>query len=81
LLNSFFNFKVKNRLKKRLLKFYLVGLLGLGLSNGMLWVGMIYGFPPAFVKLFSIFVVAFVQFCLNKLITFRDKEIEEREKQ
>jgi len=71
ILNANFNFRKKNKIQKRLLSFYAVGYLGLGLSTAMLWLGsrvlMIDDFA---VKVISVFVVAAFQFVLNKIFTF-----------
>lgn len=71
-LNAFLNFRRTDRLWLRFLSFYGVGLLGLGISAGMLgllvgrW-GM--GALPA--KALTVFVVTLAQFSLNKWVTFR----------
>ena len=72
-LNSRYNFKKTDRVFFRACAFYLTGLFGLALSGGMLWGGGAMGFPILLVKFVSIFVVAAVQFTINKLVTFRDK--------
>ena len=71
ILNSKFNFKKTDKVLFRAGAFYLTGLFGLALSGGMLWFGGIMDFPVLLVKFVSIFVVAAVQFTLNKLIAFR----------
>ncbi len=71
LLNAFFNFKKADKLGKRALSFFAVGYGGLLLSLLLLYVGTdLLGFNDILVKFSSIFIVAGLQFCLNKLITF-----------
>ena len=71
-LNRHFNFKTKDRLWLRLASFYLVGMVGWMLSALLLWL-MIerLGWNSLIAKLGTIFFVTVVQFCLNKIITFR----------
>jgi len=71
LLNSRFNFKKTDKLLKRLLSFYIVGLFGLLISSGMLSLGNALQLPINYVKIASVFIVAAIQFCLNKFLTFR----------
>ncbi|MDR0784844.1 MAG: GtrA family protein [Treponema sp.] len=73
LLNTFFTFKVKDKIKRRIAIFFCVGYLGLLLSMLILWVGVDkIGFDKMPVKIVSVFIVAAVQFLLNKFITYRD---------
>ena len=72
LLNRSLNFKVKDKAAQRFTIFYLVGLSGLALSEGLIWLlatRLGWGYVPA--KLLTVFVVALYQFLLNKFITFR----------
>lgn len=72
LLNRNFNFKTKDNTLKRFFSFYSVGILGLLISAAILFVGDdVFKFQPLYVKLFSIFIVAGIQFVLNKLVTFK----------
>lgn len=72
ILNRSFNFKVKDKVKTRFLSFYAVGLVGLGISEGMLYLMVTKGGGNEIAcKLVSIVVVALIQFLLNKYITFR----------
>ncbi len=74
-LNRSFNFKVKDKVKTRFLSFYTVGLVGLGISEGMLYLMVTKGSWNEIVcKLISIVVVALIQFLLNKYITFRKQQ-------
>lgn len=71
-LNRSFNFKVKDKTTKRFLSFYAVGLTGLGISELMLYLMVTLGGMNELVcKLFSIVVVALIQFLMNKYITFQ----------
>ena len=71
-LNRSFNFKVKDKVKTRFLSFYTVGLVGLGISEGMLYLMVTKeGWNEIACKLVSIVVVALIQFLLNKYITFK----------
>lgn len=72
LLNRNFNFKVKDKTKRRFLSFYLVGLSGLGISELLLWVfSTRMGLNHIAVKLATVIIVALYQFLLNKYITFK----------
>lgn len=70
ILNRKFNFKKTDRVLFRAISFYITGLFGLALSQGLLWLGGIFLFPVLMVKFMSIFIVAVVQFVINKLVTF-----------
>ena len=71
-LNRSLNFKVKDKPATRFLSFYAVGLIGLGISELMLYLMVTIGvLNEVFCKLLSIVVVALVQFILNKYITFK----------
>lgn len=75
LLNRTFNFKVKDKPAQRFMSFYIVGLIGLGISEGMLFLMVTQGEWNEIVsKLISVIVVALVQFVLNKYITFKTKQ-------
>jgi putative flippase GtrA len=77
--NSFFTFRVRNRLWSRFLLFYGVALAGMGLSSAMLalmidvlhWNGMV-------AKGISVFVVAMLQYFINKKLTFGEKRLFSR---
>lgn len=71
-LNRSLNFKVKDKPATRFLSFYAVGLIGLGISELMLYLMVtIGGLNELLCKLISIVVVALIQFFLNKYITFK----------
>jgi putative flippase GtrA len=72
ILNRKFNFKIKDKIMTRFLSFYLIGLFGLIISTGLLFIlieGLSYNKPLA--KILSIIVIALIQFSLNKFITFK----------
>ena len=72
LLNRNFNFKVKDKTKRRFLSFYLVGLSGLGISELLLWIfSTRMGLNHLSVKLATVVIVALYQFLLNKYVTFK----------
>ena len=72
LLNSFFNFKTRDRLPARFVSFYGIGLLGLAVSSAMLY-GMVSlaRMNPNYSKLWTLAVVVVLQYNLNRLISFR----------
>ena len=71
-LNRQFNFKTKDKMLKRFISFYAVGMFGWALSAGCLWLFIEeVGLNALVAKLGTIFFVTVVQFCLNKFITFR----------
>ncbi|MDR1388522.1 MAG: GtrA family protein [Treponema sp.] len=75
LLNTFFNFKAPQKLLRRGIKFFAVGYLGLLLSMFILHTGVIVlELRDIYVKIVSVFIVALIQFILNKLFTFRETE-------
>lgn len=71
LLNTFLNFRVRTRLWLRFLSFYLIGLVGVGLSALIIWV---FTDPidvgNLWAKLISIPPTVIGQFIANKYITF-----------
>ncbi len=72
-LNSRYNFKKTDDFWGRFIPFYLTGLFGLALSQGILWLGGHLGADTLITKLVSIVIVALVQFFINRAIAFRDK--------
>ena len=75
ILNRTFNFKIKDKTPQRFLSFYVVGLVGLVISEGMLYVMVtLGGWNELVCKLISIVIVALIQFVLNKYITFNTKK-------
>lgn len=72
LLNRNFNFKVRDKSRRRFVIFLLVGLSGLALSNIILWICINQlGVKEIVSKLLSIGLVVFFQFLLNKNVTFK----------
>ena len=70
--NAFLNFKVTDNLIKRFLSFYMVGILGLAISSGLLYILVDKSnINVIFAKIFTIFVVTIIQFLLNKIFTFK----------
>ena len=75
LLNRTFNFKVKDKTAQRFLSFYVVGIIGLGISELMLYLMVTVGnWNEVLCKLISVIVVALIQFVLNKYITFNTQQ-------
>ena len=71
ILNTVFNFKKKDYIKKRAVSFFSVGYLGLLVSMLILWIGVdVLHINDIYVKLCSVVIVAAFQFVLNKLITY-----------
>lgn len=77
ILNLNFNFKVKDKIFVRFLSFFTIGLLGLLLSTIIIALGEKLNWDIFITKIGSIFVVALVQFILNKLISFKTKKYKE----
>jgi putative flippase GtrA len=72
ILNREFNFKVKDKTRKRFLSFYSIGLLGLLISSLLLYLSVdILLLNKSLSKLATIGIVAIIQFLLNKKITFK----------
>lgn len=79
LLNRSYNFKVKDKVVQRFSIFLTVGLLGLLLSNVILWFGIErLGANKIVVKLASIVLVVIFQFLLNNFITFRNRKVDDK---
>ncbi|MGI6243839.1 MAG: GtrA family protein [Prevotella sp.] len=72
ILNRNYNFRVKDKTRKRFTLFLTVGLCGMVLSNLILWVciGQLH-MDKIISKLLSIILVVFFQFLINKYITFK----------
>lgn len=74
-LNAYLNFKVTDKLFKRFISFYLVGMLGLLISEILLYLLVdIMSMNSIIAKIITIFVITIVQFILNKTITFKKKK-------
>jgi len=76
ILNSIFTFKVKDKLLYRFISFFSIALAGMALSSGMLAV-MIDGLQmnSMVAKAISIFVVALIQYFVNKKLTFSERTV------
>ena len=76
-LNRRFNFKSRDRTLIRLASFYAVGMLGWGVSAGLLYVLITCNnFDKILSKVMTIFVITIMQYLLNKTISFRKSEKE-----
>ena len=74
-LNRNFNFKVKDKTRKRFAIFLTVGLCGMMLSNLILYVCIsMMSLNKIISKLLSIVLVVFFQFFVNKYVTFKPSE-------
>ncbi|HEY3424937.1 MAG TPA: GtrA family protein [Negativicutes bacterium] len=75
LLNAFYNFKMRDRLFNRFIRFYCIGLMGLLVSSGLMFVLVNTIVIDQFAaKLTTVVIVALLQFYFNKTITFGDVE-------
>ncbi len=71
-LNRYFNFKVKDKIKRRFLLFYLTAMIGLLLSSSILYFLITCNqWYEIYAKLVALVIVGILQFCLNKFMTFR----------
>ena len=75
--NTFFNFKKKDKLYIRFISFYTVGILGLFISEAVLYI-LIHNlqFDTTMSKIISIFIITIIQYLLNKYITFQNYQTE-----
>lgn len=74
-LNAFYNFKVKDRLINRFVRFYSIGLLGLLLSSGLLFLLVnTFSMHQVTAKSATVIIVALLQFYLNRTVTFIKSE-------
>ncbi|MEV6110586.1 GtrA family protein [Streptomyces sp. NPDC051940] len=70
-LNALFTFGKRDRLLVRFLRFYAVGLVGIALTFGLLWLAAgRFGVDPNLVKAGSLPLVLAVQFVLNRKWSF-----------
>lgn len=71
-LNTYINFRKTDELKIRAFKFFCVGYLGLLISTVIMYAGInIMKAEQLYVKVFSVIIVAAIQYILNKFITFK----------
>lgn len=76
LLNTYTNFKTKNRLLARYGRFYLVGLSGVVLTDGILYLFVdLLSFNTTLVKIGSLLPVLLLQYSLNKKWAFRQEGV------
>ena len=76
-LNRNYNFKVKDKTKRRFSIFLTVGLCGMLLSSLILWVCISQLLMNKILsKLLSIVLVVVVQFLINKYVTFKPTKIK-----
>lgn len=72
LLNAFFNFKTKDKLFSRFIQFYSVGSLGILISAFLFYIFVEQlRFEVISTKVAIVFIVAVIQYVLNKTFTFR----------
>lgn len=80
ILNRQYNFKVKDRTLRRFLIFFAVGLIGLAISSGLIYLSVdLWDWNKLIAKLFTIGVVSIIQFLLNKTITFKETRYADAE--
>lgn len=70
-LNRKYTFKISDHIKRRYIVFFGVGMIGLCISEIILWGGHVLAVNAMVTKLCSIVLVSIVQFVLNKLISFK----------
>ncbi|MEI6674199.1 MAG: GtrA family protein [Verrucomicrobiota bacterium] len=71
-LNAHFNFAVKDRIFKRFIAFFAVGLLGMVIASGLLYLLIdILHFIPEVSKLLIIIVIVLLQYNLNRKLSFK----------
>jgi putative flippase GtrA len=76
--NAWLNFKVPDKLFRRFISFYLVGLVGLAISAICLYIGTNWlGFSPTPVKVASIVLVVLTQYNFNRILSFRATSIHD----
>ncbi len=81
ILNVFFNFKTKDNYFFRFMQFFGIGILGLVISAGLLWLFIDFWHLNELVsKGITIGIITFIQFNLNRIFTFRGYDIEDSEK-
>jgi putative flippase GtrA len=74
ILNSYYTFQITDKKLKRFATFYLIALIGMAISTGLLAL-FIDGLKldSMVSKLITVFIVAIGQFIFNKKLTFRKK--------
>lgn len=69
-LNRHFTFKSYDSTIRRFFFFYCTGLFGVVLSQIFLWTGNLFKFNILYAKIFSVFIVALIQFLINRKFAF-----------
>jgi putative flippase GtrA len=72
LMNSFFTFKISDRKLRRFISYYLIALVGIGLSSILLvlFIGTI-KLQPLIAKVAALAIVTSAQFMFNRSVTFK----------
>lgn len=79
ILNARYNFKIEDKVYKRGVIFIFVGLTGLLLSTAILYFFVsIFSLNKDISKLLSVVFVVFIQFLVNKYVTFKKEKYYER---
>lgn len=74
ILNSYFTFKVTDKKLQRFVSFYLIALVGMAISTGILALFIdLLKIDSMLSKLIAVLFVATIQFFFNKKLTFRTK--------
>jgi putative flippase GtrA len=77
-LNAIFNFKVKDNIFSRYLKYYSVGLVASAITALILFIFVqLLNYNQILVKILAILFVTVIQFSLNQSITFKTSKNEE----
>lgn len=72
ILNSIFNFKVKDNLLKRFISFYLIGLTGISIGILLMYIFVdIKDFNPTISNIIITFCIAVIQYLINRFTTFK----------
>jgi len=76
-LNALYNFRTRDRLLWRFVRFYGIGLVGLMISSLTMFILVnLINLNALWAKLVTLFMVAVLQFYLNKTITFKNREMQ-----
>ncbi len=77
IMNSYFTFKVTDDKLKRFVSFYLIALIGMAISTGLLALFIdVLKLDSMISKLISILIVALIQYFFNKKLTFRTYKLK-----
>jgi putative flippase GtrA len=76
ILNTRYNFKVRDHMLRRFGHFYAIGVGGAILSSALIYLFFnIMGLPPFISKVLTIVPVVLLQYFLNKRISFKDRSV------